>query len=225
MLQSEGVNPNPFIGMILLIVLIIFVLPERLPQFLSDLSPFLFSGVPCARLPVARDLPAHQSVIGRSVQDPLRMELAPSPIDADGGLLLRLTVINASLGAVPVVFQPDNFAVVAADDETDGFGIIVDPAPAVGANERNNPDPGGYVEGDVRILGPRQRCVHALALTASPEMIAAGGTARAYYRMSAAGEHQSPDADARIIYADQGLDIFADEVVFSPEVEIPAVSA
>ena len=132
MLQTDGANPNPFIGLILLIVLVIFVMPDRLPQFLSDLSPYLFSGIPCARLPAASELAAHQSVIGRSVRDPLRLELAPTAIDDDGGLLLRLTVINGSLGTVPIVFQVDNIAVVERDDETDGFGIIIDPAPAEG---------------------------------------------------------------------------------------------
>ena len=141
MLQADGANPNPFIGLILLLVLVIFVMPDRLPQFLSDLSPYLFSGIPCARLPAAANLAAHQSVIGRVVQDPLLLELASTGLADDGGMQLRLTVINASLGTVPIIFQQDNIAVVDADDETDGFGIIIEPAPAEGSQERADPNP------------------------------------------------------------------------------------
>ena len=225
MLQTDGANPNPFIGLILLIVLVIFVMPDRLPQFLSDLSPYLFSGIPCARLPAASELAAHQSVIGRSVRDPLRLELAPTAIDDDGGLLLRLTVINGSLGTVPIVFQVDNIAVVERDDETDGFGIIIDPAPAEGLKDRTEPNPDSHQESDVRLLGPRQRCVHSLALTASQAMIDDGGSARAYYRMSVAGEQQPQNEGTRAVYPDQGLDIISEGVVFSDQVEIEATAA
>lgn len=225
MLQTDGANPNPFIGLILLIVLVIFVMPDRLPQFLSDLSPYLFSGIPCARLPSATDLAAHQSIIGRSVQDPLRLELAPTTISDEGGLLLRLTVINSSLGTVPIVFQEDNIAVVPSDDETDGFGIIIDPAPAAGLQDRADPNPDGYAETDVRLLGPRQRCVHSLELTVSQAMIDDGGSTRAYYRMSVPGEQQPQNEGTRAIYPDQGLDIVSEEVVFSDQVEMEAASS
>ena len=223
--QADGANPNPFIGLILLIVLVIFVMPDRLPQFLSDLSPYLFSGIPCARLPAALDLAAHQSVIGRVVRDPFRLELSPTAISDDGGLRLRMTVINASLGTVPIVFQEDNIAVVDADDETDGFGIIIEPPPAEGSRERADPNPETYDEGDVRLLGPRQRCVHSLELTASQAMIDAGGSAVAYYRMSVAGAQQPQSEATRAIYPDQGLDIMSETVVISDQVEIAAASS
>lgn len=223
--QADGANPNPFIGLILLIVLVIFVMPDRLPQFLSDLSPYLFSGIPCARLPAARELAAHQSVIGRVAEDPLRLELSSPAIAGDGGLQLRMTVINASLGTTPIVFQEDNIAVVDADDGTDGFGIIIEPAPAAGLRERSDPNPETYDEGDVRLLGPRQRCVHSLELTAAQAMIDAGGTALAYYRMSVAGAQQPQSAAARAIYPDQGLDILSESVVFSDQIEIAAASS
>ncbi len=225
MLQADGANPNPFIGLVLLIVLVIFVLPDRLPQFLSDLSPYLFSGIPCARLPAALDLAAHQSVIGRVVQDPLRLELSSTAIADDGGLQLRLTVINTSLGAVPIIFQDDNFAVIETDDETDGFGIIIEPAPAAGLREREELNPETYDEGDVRLLGPRQRCVHSLELRASQAMIDDGGSARAYYRMSVAGTQQPQNEATRAIYPDQGLDFLSESVVFSDPVAIAAASS
>ncbi|MCY4070238.1 MAG: hypothetical protein OXG60_02960 [Chloroflexi bacterium] len=217
---DAGYNPNPFIGIILLIVLLVFVLPDRLPQFISDLSPYLFGGIPCARLPAARDLAAHQSVIGRSVQDPLQLAVAPTAPNESGDLLIRLTVSNLSLGTLPIVFQEDNIVVAASDDESNGFGFIVEPEPAEGTRGRQGPDPDGYEESDIRLLGPRQRCVHALDLIAAQDMIDNGGTIRAYYRMSLPGEHLTQSEGVRSIYDDQGLDYLSEGVVFSALVEI-----
>jgi len=217
---DAGYNPNPFIGIILLIVLLVFVLPDRLPQFISDLSPYLFAGIPCVRLPAARDLAAHQSVIGRSVQDPLQLAVAPTTPQDSGALLIRLTVTNLSLGTLPVVFQEDNIVVAASDEESNGFGFIVEPEPAEGTRGRQAPDPDGYEESDIRLLGPRQRCVHTLDLVASQDMIDNGGTIRAYYRMSLPGEHQTLSEGVTTIYADQGLDYLSEGVVFSAAVDI-----
>ena len=77
-----------------------------------------------------------------------------------------------------------------------------------------------YAEGDIRLLGPRQSCVHALELLASAAMISDGGSARAWYRMRAAGEQQPQSEGVREIYPDQGLDILSEGVVFSEEVDI-----
>lgn len=217
---DAGYNPNPFIGIILLIVLLVFVLPDRLPQFISDLSPYLFAGIPCARLPAARDLAAHQSIIGRSVQDPLHLAVAPTAPQESGALLIRLTVTNLSLGTLPVVFQEDNIVVAASDEESNGFGFIVEPELAEGTRGRQAPDPDGYEESDIRLLGPRQRCVHALDLLASQDMIDNGGTIRAYYRMSLPGEHQRQSEGVPLIYGDQGLDFLSEGVVFSASVDI-----
>ena len=116
MIKLDRGNPNTFIGVILLVVLAVFVLPDRLPQFISELSPYLFGGIPCGRLPAAKDLAAHQSIIGRSAADPLLLEIAASEIDADDKLVLRLSVTNRSLGTVPLVYQEDNISLAAADD-------------------------------------------------------------------------------------------------------------
>ena len=52
-LRRDDDNPNAFIGIILLIVLGVFVGPNLLPEFVSDLSPYLYAGIPCGRLPEA----------------------------------------------------------------------------------------------------------------------------------------------------------------------------
>ena len=220
MFRLDRNNPNAFIGIILLVVLAIFVLPDRLPQFISDLSPYLFAGVPCGRLPAARNLAAHQSVLGRLAQDPLLLEVAGGEIDDEDKLVIRLSVTNASLGTVPIAYQEDNFVVVEEDDLTDGFGIIIQPAPEEGARARTGPNPETYAEADIRLLGPRQNCVHTTELTASADMITDGGIVRAYYRMSVAGTQQEQSEGIREIYSDQGLDILSEGVVYSEEVEI-----
>ena len=220
--QDDVNNPNPFIGIILLIVLVVFVLPDRLPQFVSDLSPYFFAGTPCARLPAARELAAHQSVIGRLVQDPLRLDVAPATLGDDGSFLVRLTVTNASMGTVPIVFQEDNFVVAETQASSDGFGFVVSPAPAEGLNGREDSNLSGFAESDIRLLGPRQRCVHSVEWVASPQMIDGGGTVRAYYQMSIAGDQQPQSDSTRNIYPDQGLDILSKGVLYSEEIEIMA---
>ena len=219
-LRGDGSNPNPLIGIVLLIVLIVFVLPDRLPQFLSDLSPYLFSGLPCGRLPAARDLAAHQSVIGRSARDPLRLELAASPIAGDGSLQLRLTVQNLSLGTVPILFREDDIAVSASEPTSDGFAVIVKPAGSAPAPDLQADDAGGFAESDIRLLGPRQRCAHSLPLIASSAIISGGGVAEAVYRMSSAGQPQPQSDGISQIYGDQGLDLLTDGIARSPLVEI-----
>ena len=220
MIKLDRNNPNAFIGLILLVVLAVFILPDRLPRFIADLSPYLFAGIPCGRLPAANDLAAHQSIIGRSVADPLLLEIAAAEIDEENKLALRLSVTNRSLGAVPIVYQEDHITVAPADDSSDGFGIIVEPEPADGAYRRSEPNPETYAETDIRLLGPRQSCVHATEITAGAAMVRDGGFAQAWYRMSVAGAQQPQSEGMREIYSDQGLDILTEGVVFSNELEI-----
>ena len=109
---------------------------------------------------------------------------------------------------------------VAADDNSDGFGLIIDPAPAAGANERGDPNPAGYAERDIRFLGPRQTCSHLVEVTAAAAMLSDGGTAQAWYRMASAGAHQTQPDGTRLIYPDQGLNIMSEGIVFSEAIEI-----
>lgn len=205
-------NPNAFIGLILLIVLGVFVLPDRLPN--------LVAAIPCDRLPATKDLAAHQSTIARAVKDPLRLVVTASEINADGDLGIQLTVSNRSLGALPIVYQADNIVVAGEEDSSNGFGLIIDPPPATGLNERSQPEPTGFAEADIRLLGPSQSCVHAVELRASKEMIATGGTAQAWYRMTIAGEHQPQSEGTREIFADQGLRILSEDIVRSQTAQV-----
>ena len=156
--------------------------------------------------------------------DPLRLaSKRGAPISAlTANCRFALTLTNLSLGAVPIVYQADNIVVAAADDESNGFGIIIDPAPAGWRQRtRRSRSAPAMHESDVRFLGPRQSL---LAIRSSPTaaaaMISDGGTAQAWYRMTVAGEHQEQREGARLIYPDQGLDILSQDVVFSDAIEI-----
>ena len=190
MLRLDRSNPNATIGLILLNVLGVFVLPT-LAEIIFWISAAGFRWHPCERLPAANDLAAHQSTLARAVKDPLSLSVALGEISADGGLTVGLSVSNHSLGAAPIAYQPDNIVVAEADDESNGYGLIVNPAPASGLNERNQPPPTSYDEADIRLLGPRQKCVHVIELTVSDAMIAAGGTVQAWYRMTIAASTSS----------------------------------
>ncbi len=220
MLRLDRDNPNTFVGVILLVVLLVFVLPERLPTFVTDISPYFIGGIPCGRLPAASNLAAHQSILGRSAVDPLQLEITSSEISGEAEVIVRLAVTNMSLGSVPIVYQEDNIVVAGADDESDGFGIIIDPPPSAGTVERINPNPPGYEEADIRILGPRQTCLFSVEVAAAASMIADGGTASAHYRMTGAGEHQQQIEGTRQIYPDQGLAILSEGLVVSDEIDI-----
>ena len=135
-------------------------------------------------------------------------------------MIVRLSVTNVSLGSVPIVYQEDNIVVAGADDESDGFGLVIDPPPSVGAADRENPDPAGYDEADIRILGPRQTCFYSVEVTASAAMITDGGTVSAYYRMTGAGEHQQQIDGSRQIYPDQGLAILSEGLVVSEAIDV-----
>lgn len=217
-LRRDNDNPNTFIGIILLIVLGVFVGPNLLPEFLSDLSPYVFAGIPCDRLPEADNLVAYQSVIGRSVEDPLVLEVDSSSIGDDGSLILRLTITNSSLGTIPIVYDIDDIATI--DDGSNGFGIIINPAPLSGSVGRQTGNLNSYPEENIKMLGPRQKCVHAFNVIASPQLITNGGTAQAYYRITIAGQNQPPSIGTQNIFPDQGLDILTTGVIFSEVINV-----
>lgn len=219
-LRRNDDNPNAFIGIILLIVLGVFVGPNLLPEFISDLSPYFFAGVPCSRLPEAENLAAHQSIIGRSVQDPILLEVSSTGIGDDGILVVRLTITNSSLGMIPIVYDEDDITVITADDSTNGFGIIINPAPIAGLRGRQAGNLGSYPEANIRMLGPRQKCDHSVQVTASPQMITNGGTVLGYYRINTAGQQQPQKVGTRNIFPDQGLNILSTGAIFSELVEI-----
>jgi len=202
---------NTLIGVLLLIALfslagdeVIELVAQQVPGAGINEAP------PCRWLPSPQDLANHQSLIARSALangTGLGLEVRSStiPTTADGTLLVRILVINETLGTVPFVYNPD--AVIVGDNNTSGLGITFTPTSNIftpGVNLRA--DATTYAPENLRILGPQQRCVHTLTFTADQldnNLRSGNATVQAYYRGNNAGT--VPAADPTPVYPDQGL--------------------
>jgi hypothetical protein len=201
---------NVIVGLFLIVMLAVFAGPSTLPRVLSDVFPGFYEGVPCSWLRTADDRANHQSLLGRGAVNPitLSVQTTPLPTDPAGFLYIRIIVNNSSLGTVPFVYEPNG--VVVGDNGTSGLGVIFTPANSLTAGTRQ--DYGQNIpESAIRLLGPRQLCVHTLEFPAGNVLIEpslTGGSAqvRAFYRNNSAGAVvQAPGAVATPIYNDMGL--------------------
>ncbi|NDJ62673.1 MAG: hypothetical protein GYB67_16240 [Chloroflexi bacterium] len=217
---------NRIVGIFLLVMLLVIAGPQALPRLLSDTFPgIVYEGTPCAWLRSPEDRSAHQSLLGRASTSPfeLRVQTTPIPSSADGILSILITLTNNSLGTVPFVYVPNQ--VIIGDNNTSGLGIIFDP-PQVGLQTvtARPSDPATVSNANLRLLGPRQRCVHTVEIPAGNilvgNIISPGDTVRAYYQNSLQSAPSSPPGVAATpIYPDQGLWIGRVE---SDPVAIPA---
>jgi hypothetical protein len=216
-------NPNTLVALFLLVLLA--VLAGQGSRFISAIVPGADEGVPCAWLRQAENRAAHQSLLGRGATRPISLGISAGSVPAapDGELVIRIIVANDSLGTVPIIYDPDQVQIGDAGFNT-GFGIVINSTAPVaeGAPQANAFVP----ETDIRVLGPRQRCVHTLRFPASqlpdPSLGTGNATVKAYYRNTSPGVSQSPDPLATPIYIDQGLWV---GVVESPAVTVPLAAS
>lgn len=218
---NRSENPNTLVGLFLLILLAVFIGPNMLPRFVSSVAPSLDESVPCAWLRQGIDRAYHQSLIGRAANNPLSLSVRAGavPNTADGVLTINIVVANNSLGTIPIVYNPSQ--VIVGDNGTSGLGIIFTP-PANISIGTGRQDAASYPEQNIRILGPRQRCVHRIEIPVSQldQIILSGGSqVRAYYRINGAGQ-AVPNPVATAIYVDQGLDIVPNGYTESSSVPI-----
>lgn len=203
-------NPNLLVGIFLLIIMAVFFSPNFFPRFVSDVFPEVYSGIPCQWLRRADDRAFHQSLLGRSVQDPfeLTVDVGPFPTDGTQILEIRVTVRNNSLGTVPLIYNP--VQVPVGDNGTSGLGVLFSTNSLNGLFARGA-EPQSYSESDIRLLGPRQSCVHTMELPAGNVLVDPGITSgqaqvKAFYRGTARGVVvPGPGVVATAIYPDQGL--------------------
>lgn len=221
-------NPNAIVGMFLLILLAIFAGPTTLPQLVSSLVPFVDEGVPCSWLRQGSNRATFQSLIGREVANrsdpPLSLSVRTSTItgDPDQRFAITITVVNETLGTIPILVQPDTL-ILDPNQAASGFGVAFNtdaPVPATGENVNS------YPESRIRLLGPRQRCVHRVEYTLSQfpnvSAIAFGGaTVKAFYRNNVSGG-TTASGNNPTIYTDQGL---WTGVVESPQRAIPVAGS
>lgn len=213
-------NPNLLVGLFLLVMLAIFAGSGLLPNVVSSIIPNADESIPCGWLRTGLERAEHQSLIGRSATNPIEVRIRTSPLPNQSGQTLRLTVIvtNNSIGTVPIYYSPDQVR-IGDDGISSGLGIVFNRAGALPAGSGGS---GIYPEEDIRLLGPRQSCVHtaewafeqitALGLTAGQNIV------KAYYRNTTPGISQLQNGARQIIFADQGLWV---GIVESESVPIP----
>ncbi|MCL4251015.1 MAG: hypothetical protein KJ065_22890 [Anaerolineae bacterium] len=204
-------NPNLIVGIFLLIVLSLFLSPNFLPRFVSDIAPEIYSGIPCQWLRRADDRANHQSLLGRAVTNPFELSVSLGPFPQQGSDIweIRITLRNNSLGTVPIVYDPAQVSI--GDNGTSGMGLIFTPANALQGQFARGTDPQAFPETQIRLLGPRQSCIHVVEVPAGnvlvdPSLTSGSAQVKAYYRGVTRGSIvQSQGIVATPIYNDQGL--------------------
>lgn len=201
-------NPNLLVGIFLLLLLAVFAGPNALPTLISRVFPDFDQGIPCDWLRQGTDRAQHQSLIGRAATNPLALSVESSsiPNNPNGELVISILVINNSIGTVPIVYNPNQ--VIVGDNGTSGLGIIFN-GPTSVTNNATRQDSASVPETNIRVLGPRQRCVHKVIFPYSVLDANVGSGAlqvRAYYRNNNRGQVSAPQGVAATpIYPDQGL--------------------
>lgn len=230
-LRRDGDSSNSIIGIVIIVLLTVFIAPDVLPQLVANSVPFLDEGLPCTQVLNASDRASHQSLIGRAATDPLiiRTEVVNFPTDGTSPMVVRVIVINNTIGTVPFVFNP-NQVIIGDDPTSSGIGLIFTPAINASLDFDENGIANARVAGqntflttDIKILGPRQRCVHRVEIPISQLATIQPGVSRvrAYYRILTAGAVQQVDTVATPIYIDQGLNVVSGSFVESDDVTIP----
>ncbi len=195
--------------------------PGRVTTLISNAVPAIYEGAPCANLRVADDRAFHQSVVGRVAPGPIELQVRTSalPTAADGFLSVYITVINNSLGTIPFVYDPNQ--VIIGDNGSSGLGLIFN---TNSLNTGGRQDPASFADSQLRLLVPRQRCVHEVRIPAGnvlvdPALANGQGQVRAFYRNNSAGVTTVPPGTVSTpIFRDQGLWV---GFVQSPNVTIP----
>lgn len=209
MFRRGGDNRNVFVGLMLIVALLFFA-PRYLPNLVARVFPQVYEGVPCDRLKTADDRANHQSLLGRSASEPISLAVRAStlPTSGDGFLYITITVINNTVGTVPFVYDPNR--VIVGDNSTSGLGLIFTPQNSL-SNGLPRQDSGSVPESSIRLLQPRQRCLHTVEFPAGnvltdPSVNSGNAQVIAYYRNNINGAiTTSPIPQATPIFPDQGM--------------------
>ncbi len=203
-------NPNTLVAIFMLVLLAIFAGPGMLPNLLPSLLPGADESIPCEWLRTGNDRAEHQSLLGRSIEDPLSIRVRPSalPNQPSQSLDIAIIITNHSIGTIAIYFNHDSrFRGQLGDDgQTSGLGLVFNSAGTVAQGSSSG---GSYPEEDIRLLGPRQSCVHheIVPFEQIPQLglSQAQNTVKAYYRNTSRGVSQLQNGATQLIYQDQGL--------------------
>ncbi len=219
-LRRDGDTSNTVFGVILLVMLLVFVGPDVLPRLVSRTFAFIDEGAPCTRLRTASDRGLHQSLIGRRSSDALELDVQVEPLPNDGTpWVIRIIIVNNTIGTVPIVFSENQ--ILTVDDGNSGVGLIFNPPANINLGTIRPPGASTFSNDNIRLLGPRQRCVHRVEIPAAQlgGIIGGQSTVQSYYRITTPGAVLTT---ATAIFPDQGLAILSDGIETSDTVVIPA---
>lgn len=216
-------SPNTLVAIFLLVLLAIFAGPGMLPNLLPSIIPGADESIMCAWLRTGNDRSQHQSLIGRAAVNPISLKVRTSALPTQPGQTLTVSIVitNNSLGTVAIYYNPAQVR-YGDDGVTSGLGLIPNSNSVIPRGQNTG---GSIPEADIRLLGPRQSCIHHTAWTF--QQISALGltqginTFKAYYRNTSAGVAQVAAGSTGAIYSDQGLWVGVTE---SEAVTIPAAS-
>jgi hypothetical protein len=210
------------VGIILLVMLLVFIGPNILPSLAARTFDFIDEGVPCTRLRQAENRNMHQSYIGRNAVNPISVRVIPSALPAQGqggDFIVRLVIENTTIGSIPIVFD-ERQVIVGDDPASSGFGIIFTPPNGMTTGGFRQTAGGNIPESSIRILGPRQRCVHRIVFPSGgidPTLYSGNTLVQGYYRIL------TPGATAGGIFPDQGLAMVTGGLVVSDSATISTV--
>lgn len=219
---NRSENPNALVGIFLLILLAVFIGPNMLPRLVTSVAPGIDESTPCAWLRLGTNRAYHQSLIGRAAVNPLSLSVRTSSIPStpEGSLIISITIWNNSLGTIPILYNANQ--VIVGDNGTSGLGIIVNP-PTTFSTGAVRQDTASFPEQNIRILGPRQRCVHRIEIPYTrldQSFFSGAAQVTAFYRINGAGQSQ-PSPVATAIYPDQGLNTVPNGYIQSDPVVVP----
>lgn len=220
-------NPNVLVAVVLLFLLVIFAGPSNLPRLISSLLPFADEGVACERLRDGTNRAYHQSLLSRRVnqqpQAPLSLDVRTSAItDQTTSISITVVVTNLTVAPVPILITSGNY-ILTPEQPISGLGVTLNTAGTVPLTGETATS---YPESRIRILGPRQRCVHRVTYELANRPPALLGLTpesniKAFYRNTFVGTVAIPNNPAQFVapppYTDQGLWV---GIVESPIVKI-----
>ncbi|HUN06943.1 MAG TPA: hypothetical protein PLQ56_10090 [Aggregatilineales bacterium] len=201
-------NTNAVVAIFLLVTLAIFAGPNLLPNLVATIFPNGGESIPCAWLRSGIERAEHQSLIGRGAradQLEIRVRSTSLPSTADGRLLITIVLTNDSLGTVAIAYSPTGVR-FGDDGLTSGMGVVFNSTARLPAGgSQNAPVP----ESEIRLLGPRQSCIHRIELAPNqypdPTIGTGSATVKAYYRNTNPGVAQVVTANTSQIFTTQGL--------------------
>lgn len=216
----SGGNTNALVAIFLLVLLAIFASPGMLPNALPSLIPGADEGIPCRWLRTGVNRAEHQSIIGRNAQDPLSLRVRTSSLS--DVYRITINISNNSMGTVAIYYNPDQVR-IGDDGVTSGLGLAINPT---ATQPFGSPSGGSIPESDIRLLGPRQSCVHHVDIPYG--QLSQSGIdgiqdfAKAYYRNTQSGATQIQSGSTQLVFTDQGLWV---GVVESESIELTLASA